>query len=373
MSTGEPSKMALYKQIETNLRQQITNGEFQAGDKVPTESELMAQYGVSRMTAKKALDELVELGLIERHPGKGSFVLDTTEVTRDPQKPLTIGLIVPKAAPSFGPTLVSTLAQTCQAQNINLLYVETSHNSVEEESRAIRRLRASVDGLIVWPVPGRVIGTEILKLLIDHFPVVLLDRYIQDMNASYIVSDNEKAVNDLLALLYAQGHRSLCLVPKENLTDTSIQDRVAFAQTGWNGKRHTSISVMHTRGIHFDREEEVNNEKERIKARIQNLLETTPDVSAFFVTEYYPATLVYDALVELGYRVPEDFSIICYDSPVFYTEHIVRFTHVQQDEVRFANDGLATLLKLVDGQGKDIRILEPAPVIEGETTGPVRA
>lgn len=362
------NKMALYKQIEMQLKRQITDKKYNVGDKVPTESELMETYQVSRMTAKKALDKLVDDGLIERHPGKGSFVIHTMSEPAIPDRPLTIGLVVPRTAPSFGITMISEISALCHQLNINLLYDEIPHNTFEEESQAIQRLRDVADGLIIWPIPGKVVGNEILKLIIENYPVVLLDRYIQEINASYVVTDNSSAIKMALEHLAQLGHRHLCLVPKENVNDISIQDRVRFVQTKWAVHQGRKLSIMHSRGIHFDRPEEVEQEKARLKVRLAKLLKDNPEITAFFVTKYYPATVIYDALQELGYNVPEDFSIICYDSPVFYTDHVVKFTHIQQNEKQLANDAVDLITKLIQKSIQNQPKLEEATLVEGDTT-----
>lgn len=64
----------LYKQLEEKLLNEIESGERPAGSKIPTENELSAQYHVSRVTVRKALASLSELGYLNRKSGKGTFV-----------------------------------------------------------------------------------------------------------------------------------------------------------------------------------------------------------------------------------------------------------------------------------------------------------
>ncbi len=72
--TFASSRIPLYYQLENVLREKITSGVFEAGDKLPTENALIDEYGVSRITVRQALQALSEDGLIERKQGRGTLV-----------------------------------------------------------------------------------------------------------------------------------------------------------------------------------------------------------------------------------------------------------------------------------------------------------
>lgn len=66
----------LYHQLLSRLLEAIESGKITVGEKLPTEAELVQLYGVSRTTARRALDELRRQGLVRREPGKGTFRSD---------------------------------------------------------------------------------------------------------------------------------------------------------------------------------------------------------------------------------------------------------------------------------------------------------
>ena len=68
------SAVPLYKQIVNDLMEKIDGGVFKEGDKLPTETDLMDQYDVSRITVRAAIKELEDADMVERTRGKGTFV-----------------------------------------------------------------------------------------------------------------------------------------------------------------------------------------------------------------------------------------------------------------------------------------------------------
>lgn len=68
--------LALYEQVKEHITRKIQDGSWPAGHRLPSEHELVAQFGISRMTANRALRELVEQGRVVRVAGVGSFVAE---------------------------------------------------------------------------------------------------------------------------------------------------------------------------------------------------------------------------------------------------------------------------------------------------------
>jgi len=69
------SPLPLYYQLKQILLRHIRDGDIIPGEAIPSEKELEEDYGVSRITVRRALGDLASEGYISRQPGRGSFVL----------------------------------------------------------------------------------------------------------------------------------------------------------------------------------------------------------------------------------------------------------------------------------------------------------
>lgn len=70
----------LYHQIYTAIQKKIQSGDLPTGSKIPGELDLARQLDVSRITVKRALNELAQSGLVTRHRGRGTIVTASTDL-----------------------------------------------------------------------------------------------------------------------------------------------------------------------------------------------------------------------------------------------------------------------------------------------------
>lgn len=88
MALQKIKKVQISEQVYEQLRSQIMDGTWKPGEKIPSESELMSIFGVSRVTVRQAIQKLAGENLIETRRGEGSFVcamdIDSFFRTRTP-------------------------------------------------------------------------------------------------------------------------------------------------------------------------------------------------------------------------------------------------------------------------------------------------
>lgn len=72
------SAVPMYRQLAEILRARISTGEVSSGDRIPSEAQLSEDFSISRITVRQALAQLENDGLLQRVPGKGTFVRANT-------------------------------------------------------------------------------------------------------------------------------------------------------------------------------------------------------------------------------------------------------------------------------------------------------
>lgn len=353
----------LYQKIYNYLVEKIKSGEYENGERIPSEKELAEAFEVSRITSKKALEMLAENGYIKRMRGKGSFValddeggVDKEEAALDSKTDrFLIGLVIPDFSDTYGTGLLSGIEKEA-SENGFYVIPRRSYGRQDMEGKAIDDLvEMGVDGIIIMPVHGEHYSPSILRLVLDQFPIVLMDRYLKGIPAPFVGTDNVEAAKKATDYLLELGHRNIGFVSPPSIDTSTIEDRME----GYI-KSHAEHGVVVDQSIWItDILSTIpgNNQKENIAAdieKIKNLLKNNPQVTCLFAVEYNIALIAMEAIKSLGKRVPQDISILCFDGPSNYTGEYF-FTHIRQRETEMGSIAVKLLqeqIKHKNGNGK---------------------
>lgn len=356
--------MLLYERICAHVLEQLRRGALRPGDRVPSEMELAAQFSVSRITSKRALEVLREAGLVERIRGKGTFVVgrlpDLTDLTV-PLRPgsqrdaSSIALIVPDMSEAYGLDLLNAIEERCAEYGAHLV-VRRTHGRQSDEEKAVDSLVATVDGLIVFPVHGDFYNASLLRQVLDGYPVVLVDRHLSGIPVAAVHTDNVAAARALTTRLLDQGHEHIAFVSPPPVNTSSIEDRLegfraAFAGHGQpyelTDLRSTLPGSTTTESVRADLDV------------IRRFRDRMPEVTAYFACEYNLARMVDRVLG--GDRV-----VACFDSP---GDSIggPPYLHVRQNQTEMGRRAVDLLLAQLRGEPVPnlslvpFEIVDPAP------------
>jgi len=80
--TSRPMRRAgLVDQAAAHFRDEVVSGRWPVGERIPTETALVAEFGIGRNTVREALQSLAHAGLLRREQGRGTFVISSSELT----------------------------------------------------------------------------------------------------------------------------------------------------------------------------------------------------------------------------------------------------------------------------------------------------
>jgi DNA-binding LacI/PurR family transcriptional regulator len=326
----------LYKYIYDQLLDNISSGKLAPGDKTPSEKELCDTFGVSRITSKKALEMLAEQGIIVRRPGLGSFVADAyEEVQEEVSGHRTIGLLISDFNDTFGTRLIYSVEEACNSLGYHMILKRTKE-SQDEEKNALRSLiDEKVAGILMIPVHGEYYNGEILRQMLRKRPFVFVDRKMPGLPVPTVSTDtvtaSVMAVKELLDL----GHRNIAFFSRTVLYTSTIEDR-----------RYGFIKAFSDYGLPFTQDcfcPPLASSNDI--GMVTRYLMEHPEITAAFTSEFEIALLVKIAAESLNLKIPQDFSIITFDSPQYLSD----FTYIKQDEDAMGKKAVEMLHRIISG------------------------
>lgn len=378
-----PARDVLYEKVFNHLKAEIQSGKYLPGDMIPTEQELMAYFGVSRMTTNRALQMLTSEGLVARKAGVGTYVLDGTQTNSSPVEfnqsldntnvntatstQALIGFVIPFLIHSFGPVLLATVEQLLRKCGLSVA-IASSGGAQKSEADAIERLVDNgVQGLIVLPVNGEFHNPAILRLHVEHFPIVLVDKRLTGLPLPSVCTDNVEASRQITEYLLSLGHRHIAFFSMNLQGTSTLQDRF----TGYSqALGEAGLQVIPEYCVETIKWTDSKNELDQGQIdAIAEFLREHPEVTAVFATEDGLAKYWHAAVRSMGMRVPDDFSITCFDGPgPNYFEWT--YTSAIQDERSMAEHAVRLLTDLLSGKGWDHpeEVLVPAKINFGGST-----
>ena len=201
------SQSPLYQQLMTRLKNDIVAGVYPAGGRIPSEQLLCETYGVSRVTVRKAMLDLVQEGMLVRRQGKGTFVADE-RIQRNLLQITSFSLACREKEHSAGAKLIGAQIETVSHEDAEKLCVPPGAKVLE-----VCRLRLS-DG-------------EPVMLEINRFP------------ERYAFLREENAEGSLYEQLRRRG-----IIPSSAVHDISLGHATPFVSKHLNTAQGDALLLL---------------------------------------------------------------------------------------------------------------------------------
>jgi DNA-binding LacI/PurR family transcriptional regulator len=357
---------ALYAQLVSVFRTRILNGNLLPGAQIPTEIELARENNISRGTVRQAMGILVSEGLLERVPGRGTFVRQIPVAQNGAEhhpRPANkrIGLLLSLPRSELDLDILSGVEHAAKARGYQVSFAFTEE-SAEEQARDINHLRADhVDGMIVFPLSDITYDEAIWRLRDDGVPFVLIDRYFPDLESDYVTSDNlgggYRATEHLIIL----GHTRIafCHPSFGTLTTTSVRDR-------YLGYR----KALEEYGIPYDDSLLFQSDRTRGFAPNVEYLSQPNRPTAIFTSHDHEAAQVFRAAIQLGIRLPEELAVVGFDNVEYSAYLNPALTTIAQSSRDVGLRAADLLISRLEGSRAPVQHIEvPTNLVVRESCG----
>lgn len=371
----------LYNQIAEYLKDKIRNSELMPGEKLPTEMKLAEMFNVSRITSKKALEELEKENLIYRRRGSGSFVSNGKKSSEIPKETIKNNLVKPKVIAFILPfdstsgRLIDTIKGAAEILESRQYYLTLNNagRSTKREKELLSELYTSdIRGIIYYPKSDSK-NLDLLYLLsVYEYPLVVIDKSYESISLSYVVSDNfdggYKAAEQLIKL----RHKRIGFVSDIKIEDaTSVRKRYfgyckALTDNGiFVDNEIVEFGLKDSNNSPF----EVNNFIENLEQKqgLKNMLTYLRDkgVTAIQAINDYIAINLIHACSEMNIKVPEQLSIIGFDNIETSAFPNVELSTIEQNFYEIGRHAAQILLdKIEHGSSNHVQRVLPVKLIE---------
>lgn len=380
MNAGETLSNQIYEYVKNS----IASGAYENGQ-LPTEAELAKQFYVSRITTKNAMKRLADEGLIVRIRGKGSFVNDHSALPMFQEKNTsvrkaepTIALVMGGYTSAFGLDILNGAIQEAQRQHTHLI-VCTTNNAQNQETEIISSLMASgVQGIIIQPVHGETYSKHLIQAIYSGFPIVMLDRRMEGIAASFVGVDNRELSRCAVEKLIEQGHQKIALLALPDERSSTIRERMDGFKDACVDHHivvNKELWLIDLNAM-FDQPPELLDQMQtygKYVSRIEEHLRQHPDITAIFGTEYHVSKAAWEALRHIGKTVPGDVSLVSFDMDSSYVGNHT-MSYIKQPQYEMGKKAVELLMKMIHGeQSEDNSCILNGEWVDGGTIAPVKS
>ncbi|HVX44350.1 MAG TPA: GntR family transcriptional regulator [Mycobacteriales bacterium] len=335
------SFVPLHAQLANQLERRILSGAWTPGAAMPSESALCAQYRISRITVRRALNDLENEGLVERVRGRGTFVAQTAT-----RRGHAIGMVFGglseatfghRNAAAFG-DLVQGAAEAASNRQVLIhpLPVDNENLRAGLETPVITRLTGLLVHLTRRIDEGVLATLESLQL-----PYVVVKRRLPPGTASCVFLDDRAGAEAATEHLLSLGHKRIGLILGPDAIGV-WEDRLAGYEAAHRkaGVRTDPRLIRHT-------DYPMDEAGRQVAAE---LLGSGAPPTAIFAGNDYIAWGVYLAARAAGREPGQDLAVVGYGANTFTTTMHPALTTVGTSGRTLGSTAAELLLDLIDGR-----------------------
>ena len=253
-----------------------------------------------------------------------------------------IGLIVEDISNPFFAGIARLIEDKAYKKDYKIFYSSTENDPVKAKGLINLFKSRQVDAYIIAPIAGT--EKEIQGLLNEDKPVVLFDRYLPGLDASYVGVDHFKASYEAVAHFIQHKKRHIALVT----VDLPIE-QITNRQTGYEQAiKDGNLAVRSELVLKIP----FNQEKDETVSQLMHFFEEYPEIDATLFATNYLAVSGLIALKKMNKKVGGDFNVIAYDDGEVFKLHTPQISAVEQPLEDIAENIINLIFQQLSAQGQ---------------------
>jgi len=278
-------------------------------------------------------DELAEK--IKAIAEQTGYIPNQTAVSLRTGRSNILGLIVEDISNVFFASLAKVIEDEVNSLGFRIVYCSTD-NDDEKGCELIKvLLHRQVDGFLITPSAGMM--NEVKRLVEGKKPVVLMDRYFPQLNSSYVLVDNFSGVQQGVEYLIEKGHRNIAYITND-LDQNQMHER-EHAYREILQKHKLPVNEAQILRLPY----EIKSEEAVVK--MTEFLRSSPQLDAAFFATNYLGVFGLESIQQLGYVIPRDLAIVCFDDHALFRLMAPGITCIRQPIEAIASTAVDFLLQ----------------------------
>lgn len=357
-----PPKPPKYRQLKAEIMHLLESGEWKAHDRLPSENEFAARFGMSRQTVRQTLGELEQEGWLYRRQGKGTFVAPR-KTAGDPSRRM-VGMLTTYISDYIFPHIVRGAESELRARGYALLLSSTENRKSAERDNLVKLLEQPLAGLIVEPTKSAE-GNPNLDLYLSiqarRIPMIMIHARYPELTCPVVRTDDEPGGFMAAEHLIALGHRKIAgFFKTDDLQGTGRLKGFLAAH-----QRH-GLAPSPDLVVSYSTEEK----RDKPVRRLLDMMRSGEPPTAIVCYNDELAVGLLDALRSAGLSVPDDLSMVSFDDSPLATATEVKLTgirHPKADMGRRAAELLVSMIESGQPLPEDDIVFPPELVVRRST------
>ncbi|WP_101842508.1 GntR family transcriptional regulator [Halobacillus sp. Marseille-P3879] len=337
-----------YQVLIDDIKSKILAGEYDIGERIPTETGLQEIYSVSRQTVRKAILELSNEGFLKSEKGSGTYVSNQYQSKSSGKSTnKSIGVITTYISDYIFPSIIRGIEGRLNEENYSLLLASTN-NDVEQERKALEMMLSfGVDGLIVEPTKSNLYNPNIayyLSFKEQDVPFTMINAYYEELEVPFFCLDDVKSSYLATSELISKGHTQIGLISKSDDLQGKYRMKGYIKALGEAKLRFQPEHVLS-----FDTETKLD-----LYTNLKKFLtENRDELTAIVCYNDEVGLEVVNVCNQLGISIPDELSIIGQDNSYIARNANIKLTTLTHPQEQMGREAADWVIKKLQGN-KDL-------------------